>query len=100
MARVPEPRPGMRGGHIKNSINVPFNLLVNVDGTFKTEEEIRDIFAKRGVDFNAQIINSCGSGVTACVLDLGLALQGVTKSSIYDGSWSEYGAIDEPDFSK
>jgi len=53
-----------------------------------------------GVDYNSELINTCGSGVTACVVDLGLALQGVQNSKIYDGSWSEYGSVDEPDFKK
>ena len=56
------------------------------------------IFLDAGVDTTLPVLNSCGSGVTACVVDLGLRLMGNTKSSVYDGSWSEYGAIPEPDF--
>ena len=99
-AKVPEPRAGVRSGSIKNSINVPFNLLVNDDGTFKSELEIDAIFKARGVNYEAELINSCGSGVTACVVDLGLKLNSAANSKIYDGSWSEYGAVAEPDLNK
>ena len=97
---VAEPRQGVRSGSIKNSINVPFNLLVNDDGTFKNEEELNIIFADRGVNYDSEIVNSCGSGVTACVVELGLKLSGATNTKIYDGSWSEYGSVPEPDFTK
>jgi thiosulfate/3-mercaptopyruvate sulfurtransferase len=96
---VPEPRPGVRSGCIKNSINLPFTKLVNEDGTLKSNEELREIFKSRDIDFSNQIINTCGSGVTACVLELGLGILG-TQSKVYDGSWSEYGSIDEPKFKK
>ena len=96
---VPEPRPGVRSGSIKNSLNLPFNKLVNEDGTFKLNEELQEIFKSTGVDLSKPIINTCGSGVTACVLELGLGILG-TPSKVYDGSWSEYGSIDEPEFKK
>lgn len=98
-AEVPEPRPGVRGGCIKNSMNLPFNKLVNENGTMKSNEELQEIFKGLGVDHSKPIVNTCGSGVTACVLELGLAILG-THSKVYDGSWSEYGSVDEPDFKK
>ena len=55
---------------------------------------------ERGVNYDSEIIQTCGSGMTACVIDMALALNGVKTTRIYDGSWSEYGLIDEPDFSK
>ena len=67
---VPEPRKGLRGGSIKNSINLPFTDLLNADGTFKSEEEIKAIFAKLGIDTSKATVNTCGSGVTACALEL------------------------------
>ena len=69
------------------------------DGTFKSNEELQEIFKSTGVDHTKPIINTCGSGVTACVLELGLGILG-TPSKVYDGSWSEYGSIDEPEFKK
>jgi len=69
---VAEPRPECRSGSIKNSLNVPFNLLVNSEtGMMKSDEEIRAVFEKQGVNMDKPIINTCGSGVTACVLELG-----------------------------
>jgi len=67
---VPEPRPGLRGGHIKNSINLPFTELLNPDGTFKTEQEIKVIFENAGINTDKPTVNTCGSGVTACAVEL------------------------------
>jgi thiosulfate/3-mercaptopyruvate sulfurtransferase len=95
---VAEPRAGVRSGCIKNSLNVPFNCLVNAeDGTLKSDEELSQILKDIGVDFSKPIVNTCGSGVTACVINLSLNILG-TPSKVYDGSWSEYGSIDEPKF--
>lgn len=65
----------------------------------KCDKELAKIFLDKGVDTTLPTINSCGSGVTACVVDLGLSVLGAEKSSVYDGSWTEYGSIPEPDFS-
>jgi thiosulfate/3-mercaptopyruvate sulfurtransferase len=98
---VAEPRAGVRSGSIKNSLNVPFNILVDSEtGMMKSDDELRSIFNQQGVDLTKPIINSCGSGVTACVLELGQQLAGKADAVVYDGSWSEYGSIDEPDFAK
>jgi thiosulfate/3-mercaptopyruvate sulfurtransferase len=69
---LPEPRKGIRGGHMKNSVNVPFYRLLNLDGTFKSNKEIKKVFHKQGADITKPSISSCGSGLTACVVDLGL----------------------------
>ncbi len=87
----PEPRPGLRAGHIPGSKNVYFRDLFNADNTMKDEAGMRAVFETAGVDLSRPIISSCGSGVTACVLDLALERLGHRKHSVYDGSWSEWG---------
>ena len=87
----PEPRAGLRPGHIPGSKNVCFKDLLNVDQTMKNPVEIRQIFEAAGVDFNKPAITTCGSGVTAAVLSLGLERIGKTDHSLYDGSWSQWG---------
>ena len=94
MGTAPEPRSGLRSGSIENSINVPYETLLNEDFTFKKKREILDIFSKKGVVFNNFIITTCGSGVTAAVLYLALDEIGCSKISLYDGSWAEWGKID------
>jgi thiosulfate/3-mercaptopyruvate sulfurtransferase len=90
---APEPREGLRSGHIPNSRNVPFNTLLNDNNTLRSDDEIRTIFEKAGVDLSKPIITTCGSGVTAAVLFLALTKIGKTDLSLYDGSWSEWGAF-------
>ncbi len=94
MGTAPEPRSGLRSGSIENSINVPYETLLNEDFTFKKKQEILDIFSRKGVVFNNYIITTCGSGVTAAVLYLALDEIGCSKISLYDGSWAEWGKID------
>ncbi len=88
---APEPRPGLRSGHIPGSRNVPFNTLLNDGQTLKEPEELRAIFEAAGVDLSQPVITSCGSGVTAAVLCLALERLGKQDWSLYDGSWSEWG---------
>ena len=88
---VPEPRPGLRSGHIPGARNVPFKTLLNADGTMKDIAAQRDVFVAAGVDLSKPVITSCGSGVTAAVLALALERIGKRDHSIYDGSWSEWG---------
>ena len=89
--QVAEPRPGLRSGHIPGALNVPWNELV-INGELKTTDELNEIFARQGIDFERPIIASCGSGVTAAVVVLALTTLGVNGVSLYDGSWSEWGA--------
>lgn len=88
-----EPRPGMRAGHIPNSRNVPFSTLLNADKTMKDPEVLKEIFEAAGVDLAKPAITSCGSGVTAAVLCLAMERFGKTDHSLYDGSWTEWGAF-------
>ncbi len=88
---APEPRPGLRAGHIPRSHNVYFRTLLNDDGTMKPVAELRRLFAEAGVDLSRPVITTCGSGVTAAVLSLALERIGRTDHALYDGSWSEWG---------
>lgn len=87
-----DPRPGVAAGHIPGSLNVHYAALFNPDGTFKDKAGIRAAFEAAGVDLAKPIITTCGSGMTACVLALGLELIGKHDVALYDGSWSEWGA--------
>lgn len=87
----PEPRPGMRGGHIPGSKNVHYASLLNADQTMKSPEETRAIFEAAGVDLSKPAITTCGSGVTAAILSLAMARMGKDDHSLYDGSWCEWG---------
>jgi thiosulfate/3-mercaptopyruvate sulfurtransferase len=87
----PEPRPGLTQGHIPGARNVPFTQLLNANGTLKSEADLRTALAAAGVDAARPVVASCGSGVTASMVALALALLGREDASIYDGSWAEWG---------
>ncbi len=88
---APEPREGLRSGHIPGSKNVFFQKLLNENGTLKARKDIQKVFEDAGVDLQKPAITTCGSGVTAAVLCLGLHLIGKTDYAVYDGSWTEWG---------
>jgi thiosulfate/3-mercaptopyruvate sulfurtransferase len=90
-AATPEPRAGMRSGHIPGSISVPYTDLLHDDGTFRSVAEVRQRFASAGIDGERPLVTSCGSGVTACILTLGLRIAGIPEGAVYDGSWTEWG---------
>jgi thiosulfate/3-mercaptopyruvate sulfurtransferase len=85
----PEPRPGISPGHMPGATSIPFTELVE-EGRLKPAEELRQIFIAKGVDMKQPITTTCGSGVTAAVIALGLEVAGANHVSLYDGSWAEY----------
>lgn len=96
-ARVGEPRPGLRPGHIPGSRNLPYNQLFDAaTGAMKPLDELRKAFTGAGVKLDSSIVTSCGSGVSAAVLTLALYRLGLENPALYDGSWSEWGQADGP----
>jgi thiosulfate/3-mercaptopyruvate sulfurtransferase len=88
--RDPEPRAGMRSGHMPGARNVPFSQL-STNGKLKTLQELKQVFEAAGVDLDRPVVTSCGSGVTAAVITLALQSLGHHQNMLYDGSWSEWG---------
>lgn len=94
---APEPRPGLPSGHIPGSTNLPHTELLNPDGTMKDPDALRASFARAGVDGSRPVVTSCGTGVTATILTLGLRRAGLAEGAVYDGSWTEWaGRPDTP----
>lgn len=92
---APEPRPGLPSGHMPGACNVPATSLLAPDQTMLPPDALRDIFAKVGIDGSQPVIASCGTGVTACVVALGMVQAGLPEPAVYDGSWTEWAARPE-----
>ena len=86
----PEPRPGLRGGHVPGSRNLPFTELARAEGTMLAVEELRRLIKGAGVDLDRPVVTTCGSGTSACALVLALHLLG-RQAAVYDGAWAEWG---------
>jgi thiosulfate/3-mercaptopyruvate sulfurtransferase len=89
----PEPRPGLRSGHMPRSRNLPYIDLVAADGTILPERDLRIRLNAAGIDLSQPIIATCGSGTSACTLLLALELLGHGNASLYDGAWTEWGSL-------
>lgn len=92
-AEAPEPRAGLRSGHMPGAANLPWEKVVSEDGTLKTAKDIKAAFKAAGVDVRKPIVTTCGSGVTASVLALALARLGYDRTAVYDGSWTEWASL-------
>ena len=91
-AQAPEPRLGVRGGHVPGSVSLPYKELVNADGTLLAVPQLQSRLAEAGVRPDTRVIASCGSGATAAVILLALAVCGYRDGALYDGSWAEWGS--------
>jgi thiosulfate/3-mercaptopyruvate sulfurtransferase len=92
---APEPRPGLRAGHMPGARNVHYATLLSADGTMKSVPALREVFGAAGVDLAKPVITTCGSGITAAILSLALERMGHRDHALYDGSWAEWGMYDD-----
>ena len=88
----PEPRPGVRPGHMPGAINLHYAEVLTPEGTMRSPSELKRLFADRGIELERPVVTSCGSGVTAAIISLALDIAGAKETALYDGSWSEWGA--------
>ena len=91
----PEPRPGLRRGHIPSSKNIPFPNFLDKSGCVKSQDDLKQVFSNAGIELNQPITTACGSGVAASIVTLALSELGKTDTKLYDGSWSEWGSKEE-----
>ena len=99
-AAEPEPRAGLRGGHIPGSLNLPYDELYAADGTLRPVADLRQAFTSAGVDVTRPVVTTCGSGITASVLALALYRVGRPDTAVYDGSWTEWAGRDDTPVAK
>ncbi|MBD0271178.1 MAG: sulfurtransferase [Acetobacteraceae bacterium] len=92
---APEPRPGLPGGHMPGASNLPSGDLLNPDGTMKDAGALRALFEAAGVEAERPVVTTCGTGVTACALALGMVRAGLPEPAVYDGSWTEWASRPE-----
>jgi thiosulfate/3-mercaptopyruvate sulfurtransferase len=92
--RTPEPRPGLRSGHMPGALNLPFGEVLE-HGTLKPVAALREVIAAHGVDLGRPVLTTCGSGVSAAIVSLAVAEAGGKIAGLYDGSWSEWGARED-----
>lgn len=91
----PEPRAGLKSGHMPGAANLPYRAVLTGDGKLKDDASLQKLFSEKGVDLRAPIITSCGSGVTAAIVMLALEKLGARQVAVYDGSWTEWGGRDD-----
>lgn len=91
LGESPEPRAGLRSGHMPGARNLPWDALVTTDGTLRAADELRDLMEAAGVDLTGPIVTTCGSGVSASLLALAFARLSRQDVAVYDGSWTEWG---------
>ena len=92
---APEPRPGLRSGHMPGALNLPMSELFALDGTLLARDKLEEAVSRAGLDLDRPVVASCGSGITACVIALALARLGRWRTAVYDGSWAEWGGRDD-----